>query len=458
MSAIIMVLLLAQSAVFAAEGPSDFAYGMPIEADATDALYEIEIPAAVYRNVTRADVGDIRVFNGQREVVPYALRPPRQTIATVRLPVFPLYGEAAEKLEDLSVRINKRGDGTIVDIQNRAKGSGRASRLRGYLLDASFLKPSIEALVLDWQTPSESFVGEVRLEGSNDLAGWTVLADRAALARLTFGGHQVERNRVDLRFANFKYLRLSWPKNQAPLESLSASAEPAGHVIDSPRVWQTIAASEISGKQGEYGYDLKGHFPFDRMRIQLPQMNSLVQVQILARGATHDEWRHVASATAYRLRDRDTEVTSQEIAVTSRGERYWLLRTDQKGGGVGSGVPAIEIGWVPQRLVFVARGAGPFQLAFGNAGAKPAAYSIESLIPGYKTEAEFRVKPATLGAQVTISGAARLRAAWDYKKIALWGSLIFGVTLLGWMAWRLSRQIAKPPAEPKGYSSRDGKS
>jgi hypothetical protein len=453
MSAIIILLLLAQSVVFAAEGPSDFAYGIPIETDARDALYEIEIPAAVYRSVTRADIGDIRVFNGKGEVVPYALRPPTRTIAMVSLPVFPLYGEADQKLEDLSVRINKRGDGTIVDIQNRAQPGGQSSRLRGYLLDASSLKPVIEALVLDWRTTSENFVGQVRIEGSDDLAAWTTLADRAALARLTFGGHQVQRNRVDLRFAKFKYLRVSWPKNQAPLESLSAAAEPADHVIDSPRVWQTIAGSEISGKQGEYGYDFSGHFPFDRMRVQLPQVNSLAQVQILARATTSDEWRPVASATAYRLRDRDTEVTSQEIAITSRGERYWLLRADQKGGGVGSGVPAIEIGWVQQKLVFVARGAGPFQLAFGNAGAKPAAYPIESLIPGYKTDAEFKVKPATLGAQMTLSGAARLRAAWDYKKLALWGSLIFGVMLLGWMAWRLSRQIAKAPTEPKSNDS-----
>ena len=458
MSAVIILLLLVHSVAFSAESPADFAYGIPIETGAMDALYEIEIPAAVYRGVTRADIGDVRIFNGQGEVVPHALRPPTRIIAAVSLPVFPLYGDVDEKLEDLSVRINKRSDGTIVDIQNRAKGSGRASRLRGYLLDASSLKPAIEALVLDWQTASESFVGQVRVEGSDDLAAWTILTDRAALAHLTFRGHQVQRNRVELRFAKFKYLRVSWPKSQAPLESLSAFAEPAGHVVDSPRVWQTIAGSEIAGKRGEYSYDLSGHFPFDRLRVELPQVNSLAQVQILARATTSDEWHLVTSATAYRLRDRDTEVTSQQIAITSRGEGYWLLRADQKGGGVGSGVPAIQIGWVPQKLVFVARGAGPFQLAFGNAGAKPMAYSIESLIPGYKTDAEFKVKRAALGAQITLSGAARLRAAWDYKKLALWGSLIFGVLLLGWMALRLSRQLAKPPPDPKGYSSPEDKS
>jgi hypothetical protein len=34
--------------------------------------------------------------------------------------------------------------------------------------------------------------------------------------------------------------------------------------------------------------------------------------------------------------------------------------------------------------------------------------------------------------------------------LALWGSLILGVLLLGWMAFRLSRQLAKPTTDSKG--------
>jgi hypothetical protein len=54
MKTLVFLLLLSQSSAFGAERPEDFAYGMRIHADAQDALYEIEIPAAVYRGVTRA--------------------------------------------------------------------------------------------------------------------------------------------------------------------------------------------------------------------------------------------------------------------------------------------------------------------------------------------------------------------------------------------------------------------
>lgn len=50
-------------------------------------------------------------------------------------------------------------------------------------------------------------------------------------------------------------------------------------------------------------------------------------------------------------------------------------------------------------------------------------------------------------ASATLAGESRLSAARDYKTLVLWGSLIFGVSLLGWMALGLSRQVSNPPAE-----------
>ena len=69
------------------------------------------------------------------------------------------------------------------------------------------------------------------------------------------------------------------------------------------------------------------------------------------------------------------------------------------------------------------------------------------MIPGYKTTAEFKVARATLGEPMTPAGVSRLGASRDFKTLMLWGSLILGVTVLGWMALRLSRQASNPPVE-----------
>jgi hypothetical protein len=452
MKAIVFVFMILPSlAVAAADRPDDFAYGMAIHADGQEALYEFEIPPAVYRGVSRSDLGDIRIFNRQGEVVPHALKPRTATNvergASVSLPEFPLMGESQDKLENLHVLVDKRANGTIVSVRGGAKASAPKNQLRGYLLDASALKRSVQAVRFEWQGDADGFAGKVRVEGSDDLSTWNTLADHAALVKLTFGGHVLEQNRVELRTAKYKYLRISWPENQKSLEALRAFAELTASTVSAARVWQKIAGEGVSGKTGDYSYDLGGPFPFDRLRIELPQVNSLVQLQILARAKSADEWRPVTSAIAYRLRNRDAEVTSPEIVLTSGGERYWMLRVDPKGGGVGTGVPALEIGWVPQKLVFAARGNGPFQLAYGSSRAKPALFAIDALIPGYKTDAEFKVRAATLGEPSTLAGPARLRAQMDYKKWALWTVLLLGVAALAWMAYRLSRQVAKAPPD-----------
>ena len=54
----------------------DFAYGLRVEAAGTGPIWELTLPEAVYRGVTRADLGDLRVFNAAGVVVPHALRLP----------------------------------------------------------------------------------------------------------------------------------------------------------------------------------------------------------------------------------------------------------------------------------------------------------------------------------------------------------------------------------------------
>ena len=454
MKLFVVLLALAQSAALAAERPDDFAYGVPIQTGAQSALYEVEIPLAVYRGVTRSDLGDVRVFNGAGEAVPHALMPREAAQAAaqaaMQLPVFPLRGASGDKTDNAHIRIQKRGDGTIVSIQNVPRAGAPERQLRAYLIDASLVKRPIQSLQLDWQGDAVDFVGKVRIEGSDDLSAWRIVVDQAALARLNFGGFKLNQTRVELRGAAHKYLRLSWPDQQPPLESLTVLAEPAAGMIAARRAWHSFNGSAVAGKPGEYTYDLGGPIPFDRLRVELPEVNSLAQLQVLARAKAADEWRSKTSTTVYRLRRGDAEVTSPEIALSSAGEAQLLLRVDQKGGGIGAGVPVIQVGWIAQKLVFAARGSGPFQLAYGSSSAKPAAFAIDAVIPGYKSDAQFKLEVASLGEPKTLAGPARLREAVDYKKWTLWFILIAGVAALGFMAYRLARQISQssPQSEP----------
>jgi hypothetical protein len=118
---------------------------------------------------------------------------------------------------------------------------------------------------------------------------------------------------------------------------------------------------------------------------------------------------------------------------------------DQKGGGLGSGLPRLSAGWVPQKLVFAARGNGPFQIAYGSSKVQPAAYPIETVVPGWRSDQQPKLAHAELLPERLLGGAAALHRPFNYRVFGLWGALVLGVLLLAWMAWRLSKQMQSPP-------------
>jgi hypothetical protein len=462
--------VLALLCVFSAgaqERPAQYGHAARIEGGGEDSHYRFTLPADAYRGVTRPDLGDLRVFNGAGEPVPYAFVPLRP--ATHKPPVhpaklFPLRGEAAKGLDGVNLRIQQGRSGTTIDVSS-APGAATAQRkLLGYLLDASELKAPYEALQLDWHS-REGFTGTARVEASDDLKSWRTLAGAAPVLHLEHAGQRLERKRVELHGARAKYLRISFTGVPAGFALKQARLELRPERVEPERQWLSIAGRESASRRGEYEFDTGGYFPVDRLRFALPQVNTVAQTQVLARRRTEprrridrrsradDEWRQVAAATLYRLGRNGAEVTNADVAVAPAASRYWLLRVDQKGGGLGSGEVRLEIGWVPHEVVFAARGEGPFTLAYGLKIAKPGALPITAVLPGYKEGEAIALKTASLasmaspGAEAASGLSAYLRAAaesGEAKKWALWASLVAGVLLLVWMAFALLRQVGKP--------------
>jgi len=458
---IVILFFASVGTAIAAERPADFAYGVPLEADGKDALYEITLPAAVYRGVVRPDLADVRVFNGAGEVVPHALRPRRmtdtETVKPVALTLFPLKAEVGTGVDAISIRVRRGPGGTSsVDVTSTGPRTSSEKRVVGYLVDLTTLVSALRAIELDWQALPDGFAGKMRVDASDDLGSWSTLVAAAPLVSLEVAGQRLQQKRVELPQRKVKYLRLSWASQGAGAAApalTSARGELVGKTVEAPREWMQVDSAK-GEKPGEYLFDLRGRQPVDRVRLHLPEVNTVAQVELLARDKSEAPWRPIARGVAYRLRRDGNEITSPELQTGFTTDRYWLLRVDQRGGGIGAGAPKLEAGWVPHSLVFAARGAPPFQLAYGNREAKPAAYAIESLIPGYNDAGGAKIRAAKTGAQQTINvsgakaleqhelgGEARLKEVIDWKRWSLWGALVLGVLVLGGMAWRLVRQL-----------------
>ena len=123
------------------------------------------------------------------------------------------------------------------------------------------------------------------------------------------------------------------------------------------------------------------------------------------------------------------------VDVSPDTDRYWRARILGAGNSPQSPL-RLHVEWVPNEVTFLAQGRLPFLFAYGSASADRAETDLSHL-PN-----ELAVAPATLGPAHAIGGASRLiakPAPFPRMRVALWSVLLLAVTVLSWMAYRISK-------------------
>ncbi|MDI1300720.1 MAG: DUF3999 domain-containing protein [bacterium] len=435
------------AAVCNAETPADFATGITLETTGKEAFYRVELPLAVHAQA-RTDLADVRIFNGKGEAVPYALGAWRDADTAAPAPVrhdvarFPLKGASVAALAGLDITVEQNRSGKVIALKSsNATAATAATSIIAFVFDAASLDQDSQALLLDWPATADGYSAETTLETSDDLKTWHYLAS-APLLDMRYGGQQLAQKRIAFTRGRYRYLRLSadQPLPVFSLAQIESVTDPAPAAP--PLRWQNITAS-AGEKTGDYVFDSGAWLPVSRIGLQLAQTNTVAPVELLVRNRPDAPWRHVLNTVSYRLTRNGRDITSPLQDINPHSGRYWLLHVDPRAGGLGSGMPRLTLGWSPRQLVFVARGDGPFTLAFGKRDARPAQLPLASLLPGYVAGAETALPAATLGASRVLGGrdAGPESAVMNWKKLILWSVLVLGTGFLAWMARSLIRQM-----------------
>lgn len=440
-SLLLVLLLLASSTAKAQTAPSDFAFGSELTLDGSGPIYRVPVPPDVYRSATRTDLGDLRVFNAADEPVPHAVEHTTATAEAMRpfsVPFFALSDTVRATDPELLVR--RDAAGTVIELAPR---SGRTDRLRSaYLLDTRAAGQPIRRLTFSWPDDAPDFVTSVRIATSADLSRWTPLVRDAALADLRQGGQRLTRRTVSLDTPTAApFLRVTWPDGEAlpPLTRVEAEVVEAERPAE--RSWLPAALIDATGSS--YTFDLDARPPADGARIRLPEVSTLARATLESAAMPDGPWRSRASGPIYRLRLDGTELTTPELFFATTPARYWRLRVEPE-GALGRQPPELAIGYVPETVLFVARGEGPFRLAYGSRAAEPTGMSASTVLGSVpRAGGRSLVSPARAGEPFDLAGPSVLGSAGAHaaQRLVLWAVLVLGVALLGWMAWRLSRQL-----------------
>ncbi|HLS81936.1 MAG TPA: DUF3999 domain-containing protein [Steroidobacter sp.] len=440
-----LVLASASAALAAAPKMDDYARGAVIEAIGRP-IVELALPDEAYQSVARADLRDVRVFNADGAPVPHALCAARDseepTITEHPAPVFELRDVSGADGE--GARIEVQTDGTRIDVHTGARGStSRPERI--HIIDARSIKRPLRAIRFDWSSADQASQAKVRIEASDDLDRWDTVVAGGALIRASTGSQELRRERIELPIREYQYLRVQRVDGGPALGIAGVIAEAVDPAEETEPSW--FAPAVIQGETPtELRLDAGRLAPVQFARLRLPQENSSVRATLQSRSDEDAPWRDRWSGEAWSVARGAERRESAPARFQATTDRYWRVLLPKEAEG--APLPAIELGYRPDRVRFLAQGAGPYVLAFGSRRAAPAAPSgcddlLADVSAGERDQmtAEGRVQQLrTLGGEAAYKPPPRQT---PLRTMALWGVLILGVGLLAAMALSLLKRLGE---------------
>lgn len=438
--------------------PGDFTWRAPLQAPAGAALVRTELPPQALLHVQTGDLRDLRVFNAAGEAVPFALLappaagapPPRVRTATAA--ALPLYG-AADRARpapgSTEVRIADGAGQRSVWVRMDGGELPGAPRLDSVLVDTRAQEQALDAIEIHGTLPANAPV-HLRVASSADLGQWTTLPVRGRLYRFDGAGApsntmlEFERPQI----LQGRFLRLDW-SGQAGVAVTGVTGLVAPGAARPERVRAPLPAARAAGP-GALEIPTGFAMPMAGLVLETPVPNTLWPLRVLARNEASLPWRQVANTVVYRLANGERDATNPALAMAGVSAR-WLRLESSNGADLAQARLQASAEFHPVRLVFVASGQGPFELATGRAATPAAALPLATLAGTLGSRKLDDLPLASVGTPVVQPARP---AAWAVlwpggdppgPTAVLWTVLVAGVLVLAGVAWSLLRQLKPPP-------------
>jgi len=460
------------AAAASAPGPEMFAFGSPLELQGNSPFYYCDLPLDIYQSTTRQDLGDLRVFNSQNQVVPHVLKkaPPQpsgRSELRADLPFFPLTTQANQSLADLAFKVKNTAAGTSIDLQTTTRQTvgPQTPEINGYLLDTAplisrgtppqnvFCNRPPATLELEWSDPQNHYLGNIQVDSSTDLVTWRPLTT-ATLAQMDHQGYRLKQNKITLPANHLRYLRLLWAKGQSAITVSRATlltGTPTALPEPPDTSWLHAKVTTSQKTAGQFSVDLGGAIPVERLRVKLPGRNSLSVATISAAQTETGPYTKTWQGLLYNLVSGNAEILNPEIILDAAPRRYWRINFAVSEAD-SHFPPEISYAWRPGQLFFLAQGEGPFRVLYGSPDIQPTDFKMDSLLSRYQGASANTLQPALahLGPRFVQNAAIKLptSASLPWHKYTLWLVLTFGVTLIGWMSISLYRQLKAANNDP----------
>jgi hypothetical protein len=446
------------------DAPQDYTHVLPLTAGTRQGVLQVRLPKEVYLHARSPMLNDLRVFDASGAALPFALRsPPVESQLSHRdlvLKIFPLMSKGGPASQ-LNLDVDATADGRLLSVKVKpdlGEDAAHPPRLSGLVMDLGKEATQIGALRFTLPPDQREYSAQVWLEVSSDMKRWETIGAAELNWLVNRDAQTLVNDRLDFAPRDFRYARLSW-RNGTPLQFAAITAEQPVRTDTTPAGDQLLL-TPVAGRQPE---DLMYNVPVgiapNKVGLQFGEANVVLAGQlgvyreVPPRHVGQAGWRFdpLLNTTFYRITQGEQVRSSGDLDVSPVHAAQWVLRTAKPAAVK----PQLRLNWQPGTLVWLGNGNAPYQLAVGRPRAAPAASSIEQVAPGF-SEAELqKLEYASVGPVRAQEGSAGRDSAADQEAtasaqqrlMALWGVLLLGVAVLGFMVWRLVRSSrSSPPA------------
>jgi hypothetical protein len=419
----------------------DYAQGVEVNATSSLPLIETTLPDAVYQAVTRADLGDVRVFNAEGSPIPHALcAAPDASEPLITKESFPVF--------ELREARQSRTDGSRVEVETPAgthlhvQESGVSAALNGrtHIIDVRQTQEPLRAIQFEWESPDGASEAKVRIESSVDLDRWDVVVAASTLLVATQGEQQLKRERIELPLRRYEYLRVERVDGGRPLSIKEVTGERVSVAADIEPLWfmpNVVSSSEPDALT----FDTARTAPVRYARLRLAQENSSIRVSLQSRPDDKSSWLDRWGGETYLIVAGTERRESPPARFDPTTDRYWRVQLPK-----GAPAPTLELGYRPARLRFLAQGSGPYTIAFGSRRVDVApATACDALLADVSAKERAKlISEGHTGELRVLSGDAAFKPLpkkTPLRLVMLWSVLLVGVGLLVAMAVSLLKRV-----------------
>ena len=457
-----MSMLLAASQTVFAVTPNDFAFGLELEVDSTKGpVAQFQLPAEVLKDAGHSNLADLRIFNSAGNEVPMgivALETSAPEHRRERVAAFSLELPNAGGSDDVTIEVQRDAQGVITAMH--AAPRNQPQNQSALILVAAHIDRPYREVKLEWQTPPKSFVHAVSLEASDDLRNWRMLADDWVVAHIKRGSKTIRHDRYSLSPTTAKYLRIRFTSNDNLPDIRTALLDTSARRTVLPLTWTDIELKPVAGNEGRFEFSIPSAQVSRKLHVLTSVENAYSRVKIERYSPDDERWVKVGSTAVYRLSYPAGEVRNEPIRIAHSRPYRWALEVPDGTAELDGVPPTARVGWVSQLVAFVARGDGPYTLAYGHLKDAKRARDARTLlrelgVPDELTPEGFELPKARVVRAVTLGGPALLvpqPEPIDWQRIVLWGVLLGAVVVLLAMA----RQLLRERPDVNGESAEEG--